>query len=305
MRYLTIVRYGVTLGVLSAAAMLTLACSKKRDADAYGTFEATEVVVASQTTGQIERFVPVDGMRIQRGAIVAVIDTTQLALERRQILAQRNAAGARSTEANRQVGVLLVQREIARRAYERNRRLFADHAATAQQLDQTERDYRVLLAQIEAARAQGRSVALDVTSTDARVAQIADRIAKSTVTNPQQGTVLTTYSRAGEVVQPGQPLYKIADLDTLVLRAYVSESQLSSVRIGQQVQVHVDRGKGELLSLPGRVTWVSPQAEFTPTPIQTRDERADLVYAVKVLVPNRDGALKIGMPGDMTLALPR
>ena len=296
MRYLTLARYGVTLGVLSAAAMLTLACSKKGDADAYGTFEATEVVVASQTTGQIERFVPVDGMRLQRGAIVAVIDTTQLALERRQILAQRNAAGARSTEANRQVSVLLVQREIARRAYERNRRLFADHAATAQQLDQTERDYRVLLAQIEAARAQGRSVALDVTSTDARVAQIADRIAKSTVTNPQPGTVLTTYAKAGEVVQPGQPLYKIADLDTLVLRAYVSESQLSSVRIGQQVQVHVDRGKGELLSLPGRVTWVSPQAEFTPTPIQTRDERADLVYAVKVLVPNRDGALKIGMP---------
>ena len=111
-----------------------------------------------------------------------------------------------------------------------------------------------------------------MTSTDARVAQIADRIAKSTVTNPQPGTVLTTYAKAGEVVQPGQPLYKIADLDTLVLRAYVSESQLSSVRIGQQVQVHVDRGKGELLSLPGRVTWVSPQAEFTPTPIQTRDD---------------------------------
>jgi HlyD family secretion protein len=303
MRYLANFRRKTAFPLLSLA-VLVAACNRKPEADAYGTFEATEVVVASQTTGQIERFIPVEGMQLQRGAIVAVIDTTQLSLERRQLLAERNAASARSTEATRQIGVLLTQREIARRAYERTRRLFSDHAATAQQLDQAERDYRVLLAQIEAARAQARSVALNVRSTDARVAQIADHIVKSTVTNPQPGTVLTTYARAGEVVQSGQPLYKIADLDTLVLRAYVSESQLSSVRIGQQVSVRVDRG-GSLLVLPGRVTWVAAKAEFTPTPIQTRDERADLVYAVKILVPNRDGSLKIGMPGDVTLSAPR
>jgi HlyD family secretion protein len=302
MRYPVILR-GAVIG--SSLAIVVLGgCNRKPEADAYGTFEATEVVVASQTNGQIERFIPTDGMRLARGAVVAVIDTTQLSLERRQLFAQRNAAGARSTEATRQIGVLVTQREIARRAYERTQRLFDDRAATAQQLDQAERDYRVLLAQIEAARAQAKSVALEVTSTDARVAQIADRIAKSTVTNPEPGTVLTTYARAGEIVQPGQPLYKIANLDTLVLRAYVSESQLSSVRIGQQVQVRVDRGRN-LLALPGRVTWVSPNAEFTPTPVQTRDERADLVYAVKIVVQNRDGALKIGMPGDVTLAVPK
>ena len=287
--------------ILVLAASLVTGCGKDREADAYGTFEATEVVVAAQTSGQIERFVPVEGMRLDRGTVVALIDTTQLSLERQQLIAQRSAAGARSTEAGRQINVLVTQREIARRAYERTRRLFAAQAATAQQLDQAERDYKVLLAQIEAARAQSRSVNLDAASTDARVAQIAERIAKSEVTNPEPGTVLTVYARAGEVVQPGQPLYKIADLDTLVLRAYVSESQLASIKLGQQVQVHVDRGD-ELLPATGTVTWISPKAEFTPTPIQTRDERADLVYAVKIRVPNPTGALKIGMPGDMTIA---
>ena len=194
------------MAILPAAALLVASCSREPEADAYGTFEATEVVVASQTSGQIQRFVPVEGMSLGRGAVAAVIDTTQLALERQQIIAQRNAGGARSTEASRQTAVFVSQRDIARRAYERTRRLFAERAATAQQLDQAERDYRTLVAQIEAARAQGRSVALDVTSTDARVEQISDRIAKSTVLNPEEGTVLTIYARAGEVVQSGSPL---------------------------------------------------------------------------------------------------
>jgi HlyD family secretion protein len=195
-----------------------------------------------------------------------------------------------------------VQRDVARRAYERTRRLAAERAATAQQLDQAEREYRVLLAQIDAARAQQTGVALDAASSEARVAQLRDQLAKSRVTNPQAGTVLVTYARVGEMVQPGQPLYKIADLDTLVLRAYVSESQLASLRLGRGVQVRVDGGNGRLVSLPGAVSWVSSSAEFTPTPVQTRDERADLVYAVKVRVPNRGGVLKIGMPADLSLS---
>jgi HlyD family secretion protein len=286
--------------IAGAALCLLAACNRKPDADAYGTFEATEVVVGAQTSGQIERFIPAEGMRLAKGAVVAAIDTTQLGLERSQLVAQRNAGGARRTEAARQVNVLVVQRDVARRAYERTRRLFDEHAATAQQLDQTERDYRTLLAQIEAARANGQSVALDVTSTDARVAQITDQISKARIVNPEAGTVLTVYSRAGEVVQPGQPLYKIANLDTLVLRAYVSESQLASIRIGQDVAVNVDNGKNHV-ARHGVVTWVADKAEFTPTPIQTRDERADLVYAVKIRVPNGDGSLKIGMPADVTL----
>ena len=145
---------------------------------------------------------------------------------------------------------------------------------------------------------------MDVASAEARVAQIRDRLARSAVTNPQNGTVLTIYARAGEVVQSGHPLYKVADLDTMVLRAYVTGGQLSSVRLGQPVQVHVDQGGGALRSMPGTVTWISPSAEFTPTPVQTRDERADLVYAVKIRVANPEGVLRIGMPGDVTLAAP-
>lgn len=287
---------------IAAGAIALLACRGEPEPDAYGNFEATEVVVAAQTAGQIERFTPVEGMRLERGAIVALIDTTQLALEREQLVAQRAAAGARSAESSRELSVLLVQRDVARRAYERTRRLQAERAATAQQLDQAERDYRVLLAQIEAARARSRSVGLEAASADAQVAQIRDRLSKSRVANPQSGTVLAIYARAGEVVQSGQPLYRIADLDTLVLRAYVGETQLGSFRVGQMVAVHVDAGRGERLTLPGWVSWVSSAAEFTPTPVQTRDDRADLVYAVKVLVANRDGALKIGMPADLTLS---
>jgi HlyD family secretion protein len=280
----------------------TAACGGDDEPDAFGNFEATEVVVSPQASGQLLWFTPNEGVPLAAGVVVGIVDTMQLALERDQIIAQRDATGARMAEVNRQIAVLAVQRQIAERTYERTRRLFAEQAATAQQLDQAERDYRVLGAQIEAARAQQQSVAKEVAASDARVEQIRDRIAKSRITNPQSGTVLTTYAKTGEVVQTGQPLYKIAQLDTLILRAYVTESQLTSVRLGARVQVRVDRGKGELLTVPGVVSWVSSKAEFTPTPVQTRDERADLVYAIKVQVPNRSGALKIGMPADVELA---
>jgi HlyD family secretion protein len=286
---------------LAAGGVLAIAgCSRESKPDAYGNFEATEVVVSAQTAGQIQHFTPIEGMQLARGAEVALVDTTQLALQQRQIDAERDAANERDTEAARQLKVLMVQRDVAQRAYERTQRLYAEQAATAQQMDQSERDYRTLLAQIGAARAQGRSVAMEAISADAQVAQIRERIGKSLVTNPQSGTVLTTYARAGEVVQAGTPLYRIANLDTLVLRAYVSEPQLSSFRLGQLVDVHVDRG-GTVVTRPGTVSWVSSTSEFTPTPVQTRDERADLVYAVKVRVLNRDGLLKIGMPADLSL----
>jgi HlyD family secretion protein len=283
-------------------AVTLIGCNDASEPDAFGNFEATEVVVSAQTGGQVQQFLPVEGMRLEQGIVTAVIDTTALALERAQVVAQRSAVGARRTEVSEQLRVLEVQRDIAQRTYERTQRLHAAEAATAQQLDQAERDFRVLTAQIEALRAQRSSVGMDVASSDARVAQIRERISKSSVVNPQAGTVLTTYARSGEVVQPGQPLYKIANLDTLVLRAYVSGSQLSSVRLGQQVEVRVNQGANDLLTLPGTVTWISPSAEFTPTPVQTRDERADLVYAVKIRVANPGGVLKIGMPGDVTLA---
>jgi HlyD family secretion protein len=167
-------------------------------------------------------------------------------------------------------------------------------------MDQAEREYRTLLAQIEAARAQHRGVTRDSAAAAAQVERVAERIAKSSIRNPSAGTVLATYVRAGEIVQPGQPLYRIANLDTLVLRAYVTGDQLAAVRLGQSARIHLGRGDGDQVALAGVVSWISPTAEFTPTPVQTRDERADLVYAVKLRVANPRGELKIGMPADVT-----
>ena len=286
-----------------ALALVSVGCNRTKEPDAYGTFEADEVVVSAETTGQLVSFTPVEGAQLSRGAVVGVVDTTQLTLERQQVVAQRQATGSRGTEVTQQIRVLDIQRTVARRNYDRTRRLFAEQAATAQQLDQAERDYRVLGAQIEALRAQQQSVARDVSSGEARVAQISERLGKSRIVNPERGTVLATFAHAGELVQPGQPLYRIANLDTLTLRGYVSETQLQALRLGGRVEVRVDSGDGKTIGIPGTITWISSKAEFTPTPIQTRDERADLVYAVKVRVPNTRGLLKIGMPGDMTLAV--
>ncbi len=285
---------------LSAALLLLAAgCKGEPKPDAYGNIEATEVVVAAETSGQIVWFTPTEGMQLAVATPVALIDTTSLALQREQITAQSSAGDSRVNDVRAQMGVWEVQREVAQRTYERTKRLYDQQAATAQQLDQAERDYRVIVQQIQAARSQINTVSREATSGSARVAQIADQIRKSVVKNPQAGTVLATYARAGEFVQTGSPLYRVADLNELTLRAYVSESQLARVRIGQRAEVSVDVGKDERRVVPGTVTWVSAQAEFTPTPVQTREERADLVYAVKIRVENSSGLLKIGMPADV------
>jgi HlyD family secretion protein len=275
-----------------------LGCSHQDEPDAYGNFETTSVIVSAQASGQLLQFVPNEGNHLDSGVAVALIDTTQLALERQQSNAQRSAATARTRETEEQIAALQVQRDIAKRTYDRTRRLFAQQAATAQQLDQTEREYRVLTQQIEAGQAQRASVREELSAAGARVAQMTDRLAKSRVINPVSGTVLATYAEAGEVVQPGQPLYKIASLDSLELRAYVTEPQLAHIRLGERAHVSVDVG-GQRRVLAGTVSWISSEAEFTPTPVQTRDERAELVYAVKITVPNAQGIAKIGMPADV------
>jgi HlyD family secretion protein len=305
----TILRLQSVRGAFAAVLTLSMVvpfaagCRKEVVPDAYGNFEATEVVVGAQATGQLQWFLPTEGSHIDAGAVVGLIDTTQLSLQRAQLIAQREVSGARVTEVVEQIRGLEAQREVARRVLDRTRRLLEQNAATAQQLDQADRDYRALVAQIDAATAHRATVGKEAVSSDATIAQIRDRIAKSGITNPHPGTVVATFVKAGEVVQPGQALYKIANLDTLTLRAYVTEGQLASVKLGQRVQVNVDQGGGKLLAVPGVVSWISSTAEFTPTPVQTRDERADLVYAVKVQVANTGGALKIGMPADVDLAV--
>lgn len=244
----------------------------------------------------------------------------ELARQMDVVEAQRRTAAAERDAAVAQAAALDAQLDIARRAHDRTTRLFDQKAATTQQLEQTERDVRVLEQQIAAQRnritaatsqvetqtrqgamlrAQQQSVNAQVKSADAQVAQLGERLRKTEIVNPTAGTVLATYVRAGEVVQSGQPLYKIADLSSVDVRAYITEPQLAAVKLGAPAQVTIDVGKDSRRTLTGSVTWVASEAEFTPTPIQTREERTGLVYAVKIRVKNDNGALKIGMPADV------
>ncbi|HUR95157.1 MAG TPA: HlyD family efflux transporter periplasmic adaptor subunit [Gemmatimonadales bacterium] len=288
--------------LLVLALPLGAGCGRDEQPDAYGNFETTEVVVSAEAAGQLLAFTPDDGERLDSGAMVGLVDTVQLSLQREQIAAQRGAGTSRANEVANNIKVLEAQREIAQRGYDRTLRLHQQQAATAQQLDQAEREFRVLGDQIEAARSQRAGAHHDVASSAAQIAQIEDRIRRSSIVNPRAGTVLTTYVEPGEYVQQGQPLYKLAKVDSMDLRAYVTEPQLALLKVGQAAQVTIDAGKDERKTLTGKVTWVSSEAEFTPTPVQTREERADLVYAIKIVVPNTDGQLKIGMPADVRFA---
>jgi HlyD family secretion protein len=316
-----------TVVVIVAGALTTGACARKAPPDAYGNVEATDVVVGAEIGGQVISFAPAEGVTLTAHAIVGTMDTAQLALQRDLLVAERLATASRIDElaaqervleaqrdvAQSQQAALEAQRQVAQRAYERTRRLIAAQAATAQQLDQTEKDYRVLGEQINAqvhqieaderqitgARAQQQTARRQVASVEAQMAQLDERLAKSRITNPIAGTVLATYAKAGEFMQPGQPLYKIANLDAVDVRAYVTEPQLAGLGIGQTAQVSVDVAAADRRVLAGTVSWVSSEAEFAPTPIQTRDERANLVYAVKIRVPNKQRILKIGMPVDV------
>jgi len=334
-------RYAARLPMLLLVTAGAAGCARPMPPDAYGNVEATAVVVGAETGGRLVSFEPKEGDSLAVAAVVGTIDAVELGLQRDQLEAQRGANTSRVNEIAQQADVLQaqrnvavaqrdaakaqgaaleVQREIARRTYERTQRLFAQSAATAQQLDQAERDTRVLdeqikaqdeqvkaqdnqiqahTQQIEATRVQRRTATAQVTSAAAQIAQVTERMRKSQVTNPVAGTVLTTYAKAGEFVQPGQPLYKIANLDSVEVRAYITEPQLAQVKLGVGARVTVDARGQARRSVSGTVSWISSESEFTPTPIQTREERADLVYAVKIRVPNEGGILKIGMPADV------
>lgn len=283
------------------AALLAIAACRADRPDAYGNFESDEVVVSAEASGQLLSFEVEEGRILSAGAPVGAIDTAQLVLQRRELLARRAVASSRTAEVGAQIDVLAAQHDLAAREYERTLRLHQAQASTSQQLDRAERDYRTLGEQIKATRTSRVTAREELGSIDAQVGLVEDRLRKSRVINPLAGLVLTTYAEPGEFVQPGQPLYKIANTDTLTFRAYVSGAQLAAVRIGAPVGVRVDAAPDSLATLAGRVTWVAAQAEFTPTPIQTRDERAEQVYAVKVRVPNPGGVLKIGMPGELVL----
>jgi HlyD family secretion protein len=290
----------ICIGVLHA--MLTVAltgCARDAAPDAFGNFEADEVLVSAETAGQLRAFTPVEGASVDSGVVVASVDTVQLSLDRDRIIAERASLLSRRREASAQLGALAAQQQVATRSWRRAQRLVAADAGTATQADQAERDVRAIEAQVVTTRAALSRVGDDAAALNARLAQVNDRLTRAAVRSPVGGTVLATYVRVGEVIQPGQPLFRVADLRALTLRAYVSGDQLTQLKLGATVSVRVS-SRGNAAPVQGTIRWISPKAEFTPTPVQTRDERADLVYAVKIRVANSEGLFKIGMPADIS-----
>ena len=278
-----------------------ISCSDENRADGYGNFEATEVIISSEAQGKIKYFEPGEGDQIEAGIPVALIDTTQLHLEKQQLQATKKTVGSKSQGVFSQIDVLNERLKIAEREEKRVNNLFAENAATQRQVDQAEGEVQVIREEIRNVRTKNSPIVSEIEMINAQIAKLNDLIEKSIIENPVQGTVLATYAETGEVTGFGKPLYKIADLNVMTLRVYISENQLSDIKLGQEVRVKIDSKKEEMKSFPGKITWISSSAEFTPKTIQTREERANLVYSVDIEVKN-DGSLKIGMPAEMWLS---
>lgn len=276
-----------------------LACSNDGNkADAYGNFEATEITVSSMAQGEILTLELAEGDKLNKDEVVGLIDTTDLHLKKIQLLKSIQAVRTRMITINAQMNVQLQQKNNLEVDQERIEKLYGDGAATKKQLDDINGAIDLINAQITATRSQKQQVEAEIQAMQAQVDQVEETMTRCRVINPVNGTVLVKYAEAGEVAIPGKPLYKIANLSIMKLKVYVSGDQLPHIEMGQEVEVQIDRTKKENTSLTGSVSWISSTAEFTPKTIQTKEERVNLVYAVKILVPN-DGAIKIGMPGEV------
>ncbi|MCK4880786.1 MAG: HlyD family efflux transporter periplasmic adaptor subunit [Bacteroidales bacterium] len=275
-----------------------LACNQQADsADAYGNFEAIEVMVSAESNGRIISFPAREGADLLKNQITVIIDTTQLYLQKVRLESGFVSLGSRINTLEAQVRVSRVQLDNLEREKERIDKLVEGGAATSKQQDDINGQVVLLEAQIAATESQKASVHAERKTLEVQIRQVEDQIVKCAVRNPIEGIMLTKYREQGEVAAVGQPLYKTADMGELILRAYLSGNQLSSVKTGETVRVRFDKEQG-MEETTGVVSWVSPRAEFTPKIIQTREERVNLVYAIKVVVPN-DGSLKIGMPGEV------
>jgi HlyD family secretion protein len=266
--------------------------------DAYGNFEAIEIQVSSEVQGKITDLKIEEGQKIQKGQIALTIDTIQLYLRKLQMNAQMNSAGSRLLQVQSQIAVQEEQKKTLEKEQNRINKLVAANAAPSKQLDDINGQLDILNSQVAATRIQNQSIAFDIKALQFATSQIDDQLYKSVIRNPVEGTILEKYVEVGEVVVPGKILYKVADLSVLRLRAYISGAQLPNIKIGQKVTVLIDKDKNENQKLSGSVNWISQQAEFTPKIIQTKEERVNLVYAIKIDVLN-DGSLKIGMPGEV------
>jgi HlyD family secretion protein len=284
--------------ILPGVFFTLISCNNIEDqADAYGNFEAIEVMVSAEVQGLITAFKPLEGAALKKGQVVVAIDTTQLHLKKLQLQSGIAALGTRINTLDAQLKASLVQLENLEREGHRIDKLLEGGAATSKQQDDIRGQIQLMKAQTAASESQKASVYAERKTMEIQIRQLEDQVWRSAVKSPMDGIMLTKYKEEGEIAAPGQPLFKMANLDELILRAYISGNQLSAVTLGAPVRVRFDV-QGGTEETSGVVDWISSQAEFTPKIIQTKEERVNLVYAIKVSVPN-DGRLKIGMPGEV------
>ena len=283
--------------------LLAASCVEGNKAyDASGVFESTEVTVSAEGNGKILSLDIQEGDRLEAGQIVGCIDTVQLHLSEVQLEASRRAVGSGWLDISRQIAALESQIGKQRQEFDRFTKLEKAGASNRKQVEdiqaQIETLERQLAAQEESLNSSNRNVSGQADALEAQIEQIRDRIRKCVITSPVAGTVLAKYSEAGEFAALGRALFKVADIDNIRLRAYITADQLTTLKLGQQVRVFADQGSSGRKEYAGTLIWISDKAEFTPKTIQTRDERANLVYAVKIAVEN-DGLIKLGMYGDI------
>lgn len=288
--------------LLAALAILGACKNGDNEFDATGNFEADEVIVSSEASGKILQFNVEEGQTLKEGEIVGYVDTLQLHLKKKQLKSSVNAVLARQPNASSQLATIQEQMTTAKKERDRFERLLKDDAATQKQVDDLNAQIALLQKQYNALQSSlnttNQSIQSEAVPIKIQIEQVEDMISKSVISNPIAGTVLVKYAEQDEVTGPGKGLYKIADLSTIILRAYISGNQLSAVKLGQKVVVMVDNLEESSKKYEGEIVWISDKAEFTPKTIQTKEERANLVYAVKIKVKN-DGFLKIGMYGEV------
>ena len=288
------------ISIFGLLASALLSCGNGNDkADGYGNFEATEITVSAENNGKLEMFNIKEGQHLEKDFFIGYIDTIPLSLKHEQLKISKDVTISKSKGVLSQINVLNAQLTTAKINQERIENLIKDNAATQKQLDDVNGEINVIKQQILSIEIQNTPVVNELKNIDIQIKQVEDQINKIKIINPINGTVLIKYAEPNEITSFGKPLYKIANLSTMELRVYISETQLESVKIGQEVTVKIDSETG-LKNYNGIVAWVASEAEFTPKIIQTKDERVALVYAVKINVKN-DGGLKIGMPAEMWL----
>jgi HlyD family secretion protein len=279
--------------------ILLVSCNGNENAsDAFGNFEAKEVIVSAEAQGKVIEFNIEEGQTLKNGQNLGFIDTIPLSIQREQLIAQKNAIASKKANVAAQIDVQEQQKSILEIEKNRIEQLFQDNAATKQQVDDIKGKYDVIEKQITATKTQFSSISQEMIVIDKQVKLVNEQISRAKIINPINGTVLEKYVEENEIATTGKALYKIARLDEIELRVYISGAQLPNIKIGQKVKVYIDKDVETDQEYDGEVFWISDQAEFTPKIIQTKEERVNMVYAVKIKVTN-DGKIKIGMPGEV------